>query len=335
MSSYARQHDSASASFWADPDAAPEGQLKSEGRGRLRAVGPCNDAPWILLWIAQMIVVCALGFTYYQKYKDDMSSTSDAVTRSGRVAPSINMASLNVVFLSIAVAVSVSLGFLLMVKKFTREFIQLSLVAVGILIAALIGVCIYNKQWVGCALNILFLGIWIWYAYSVQDAIPFATAVLETVIHALSLWPSLIFVTLTGMIGQVVWFLTWCILALSCLASMSIEFEKGRPASSSNSDPNAKVLTAKLAFALFGLLLSFFWTSQVIKNVVHMTVSGVVATWYFLFPNSMPEGSPVTASLGRACTSSFGTIVLGSLVTAFVKALRTTFHLMVSIISEN
>lgn len=32
-------------------------------------------------------------------------------------------------------------------------------------------------------------------------------------------------------------------------------------------------------FLVFLLLVSFFWTAQVVKNVVHVTVAGTVGTW--------------------------------------------------------
>jgi len=64
-----------------------------------------------------------------------------------------------------------------------------------------------------------------------------------------------------------------------------------------------------------------FWTIQVIKNVVHVTVSGTFATWYFMYPNNMVH-NPTMAALKRATWTSFGSICLGSLLVALVKALR-------------
>jgi hypothetical protein len=68
------------------------------------------------------------------------------------------------------------------------------------------------------------------------------------------------------------------------------------------------------------LLFSFYWTTQVIKNTVHVTASGVFASWYFLSPN-LPA-SPCLVSFKRAVTTSFGSICLGSLLVALVKTMR-------------
>jgi hypothetical protein len=60
----------------------------------------------------------------------------------------------------------------------------------------------------------------------------------------------------------------------------------------------------------------------VIKNVVHVTVSGTVATWYFLInTNGMPH-NPSRGSLTRAMTTSLGSVCLGSLLVAFLQTLR-------------
>jgi len=73
--------------------------------------------------------------------------------------------------------------------------------------------------------------------------------------------------------------------------------------------------------AYFLLLVSFYWTSQVIKNIVHVTTAGTFASWYFLYPQNMPS-NPTVGALKRATWTSFGSICLGSLIIAVVKALR-------------
>jgi len=62
----------------------------------------------------------------------------------------------------------------------------------------------------------------------------------------------------------------------------------------------------------------------VIKNVVHVTVAGATASWYF----SSVERRPVAASFKRATTTSFGTICFGSLVVAALQACATLGNLI-------
>jgi len=71
------------------------------------------------------------------------------------------------------------------------------------------------------------------------------------------------------------------------------------------------------------LLLSFYWTVQVVKNVVHVTTAGMVASWYFFAgsPQGMPS-NPTMGALKRATTTSFGSIAFGSLLVAIIQVIR-------------
>ena len=67
-------------------------------------------------------------------------------------------------------------------------------------------------------------------------------------------------------------------------------------------------------------LTSFFWTGQVLKNVLHVVVAGVVGTWFFDPQDASAFFSPaVHDSLVRATSYSFGSICLGSLATALLQ----------------
>ena len=54
---------------------------------------------------------------------------------------------------------------------------------------------------------------------------------------------------------------------------------------------------------------------QVIRNVVHCTTAGTVASWWFI--QSAP--SPTLGALKRSLTTSFGSICLGSLIVAILQ----------------
>lgn len=89
------------------------------------------------------------------------------------------------------------------------------------------------------------------------------------------------------------------------------------------------VLLSDRFFFIFFLFLLFVpprqWTSQVIKNVCHVTVAGTLATWYFLAPNNLPV-NPTVKAFQRATWSSFGSICLGSLIVAVIKAVRAVVN---------
>merc|ERR1712113_494642 len=76
-------------------------------------------------------------------------------------------------------------------------------------------------------------------------------------------------------------------------------------------------------FVIFLLFLAYFWTEQVIQNIIHVTVAGTIGTWWF-YP--LEANSTCSKAIGqsfcRAITSSFGSICFGSLLVAIVQALR-------------
>lgn len=63
-----------------------------------------------------------------------------------------------------------------------------------------------------------------------------------------------------------------------------------------------------------------YWITEVLKNVIHTTISGVYGSWYFA-PNNPPK-APTRGAAKRALTYSFGSISFGSLLVAIINALR-------------
>jgi hypothetical protein len=68
----------------------------------------------------------------------------------------------------------------------------------------------------------------------------------------------------------------------------------------------------------------------VVQNTVHVTVSGLFATVYFMgtadqtrqFKVTVPVQNPTAKSAKRALTTSFGSICYGSLIIALIQTLR-------------
>jgi hypothetical protein len=85
--------------------------------------------------------------------------------------------------------------------------------------------------------------------------------------------------------------------------------------------------TAVLYIVMLYLVFSFYWTSQVIKTILHVTDSGVFAAYYFLEGTPQGTGSaPTLSSLKRACTTSFGSICFGSLIIAILNTIKAIFQ---------
>jgi len=169
------------------------------------------------------------------------------------------------------------------------------------------------NQWIFplviCAFLFLFS---IFYFFVIRTRIPFAVEMLRAVSSVVQRFPA---TQVLAFVATIVHFVFTCFYAYTALVAPRIQIDVIR------------------YFSYIYLLFSFFWVSEVIKNVVHVTVSGVIATWYFLTgtPNGIPE-NPTLGAFKRSITTSFGSICIGSLLVAILKTIKAIIQ---SLRSEN
>ena len=81
----------------------------------------------------------------------------------------------------------------------------------------------------------------------------------------------------------------------------------------------------------------FLWTSSLFSYLERTMISGVVAEWYFHRHNPVRRSGrkdPALDALKRACTFSFGTIVLAAFLLTFVHAIRLFSRLVRRVIAR-
>jgi hypothetical protein len=150
-----------------------------------------------------------------------------------------------------------------------------------------------------------------YYAYVVWHRIPFAASNLVTAITAVRANMGLAFFAYTNLIVSFLWSVWWGIAFLATFYVLSDCDAEGNCENQVNGG------------LMFVFLVSYYWTTQVIKNVVHVTVAGTVGTWWF-----SPEEASKCCSRGvrdsylRSITTSFGSICLGSLIVALIQAVQ-------------
>ncbi|KAG5509374.1 hypothetical protein JKF63_06684 [Porcisia hertigi] len=142
------------------------------------------------------------------------------------------------------------------------------------------------------------------WVYLIGDRIPFTTTMLCTTVSILRRHRSLFAVSLGSVVAG------WCfvVTAAVCVLPSVLRLLAGTATGGDGVYPTVVVLC-------------IFWVQEVLSTLVHVTVCGVVATWYFAGEVKMPP-SPVGSSFRRAVTTSFGSVCLGSLITAIVSFVR-------------
>jgi len=150
------------------------------------------------------------------------------------------------------------------------------------------------------------------YAFAVWNRIPWAASNLTTAITAIQANLGVVLVPHVLSLLSCGYVILWSLAHFGvCTHSTSCD-ENG----TCESHLNGGII------ALF--LLALFWTQQVIKNVIHVTVSGVVGTWWFAPEDASSFCSPsILDSFCRCTTISFGSVCLGSLLVALVSLVRS------------
>ncbi|KNC45903.1 uncharacterized protein AMSG_00017 [Thecamonas trahens ATCC 50062] len=172
------------------------------------------------------------------------------------------------------------------------------LVAVAVVLFAA-GILLYGIMF------LVLAGLYGYFFYSWRDRLEFSKAMLRASTTWVFGHPASFAVAAATLVVLVAWLLLWSVVVSAPLAG---GFSS----------------TGDFGLAVF-LLLSLYWTTQVIRNVMHVTVSGGVAAWYFAASAKGPgrANSPLASSLKRAMTTSLGPICFGSLVVAILKTIRS------------
>jgi hypothetical protein len=295
-----------------DPQEVFDGQDYTRGE---RQPNACRDFPFAFLWYVQLIAIVVLAVKWgipalaphHHHHEDDdkHDSTDDDDTYSytGLVYFTLVSGASSALLSGVTMAVFAHFG---------RYLIQLSLLfsvfaSFGMAVLAAI-----EGNVVLAVLSLVGFLVGCCYYFAVSERIPFAAANLSAGVTA---------VRNNGGVVLIAYFCVLLVFVFSTVWTLALigVADKSTSCSDGDSDCNNSMNEG----LVFALLVSLFWSQQVISNVVHATVAGVVGTWWFANEEASSFCSPAVAeSFLRSTTTSFGSICFGSLLTAIIKALR-------------
>lgn len=202
---------------------------------------------------------------------------------------------------------------LMVLMRIPQILIKTSLIMTVVLSGVWAAIAFAAGNLVGGIIGAIIFALSCCYAYSVWSRIPFATANLVTACKAVS---SNCGITIAA------YFFAALSFAWSVLWSVAIVAVQDRTTTCVEDENGIEVCESINPGFLFLLFLSFFFTQQVIQNTLHVSVAGVVGTWWFSPDDNGCCSSAVTGSMIRSLTTSFGSICFGSLIVAIIQALR-------------
>jgi len=278
-----------------------------------------RDAPFALAFVMHLGIIfffaVTWGFSAFRKVQDESDDPNEYHDYDEEENDSdYKQPSLYVLLLLTLLTCMISIGIsglsLKVMMHHAETLIQVSLLgSCGFMLVISVLLLLYG-QFLCAAGFVLGSLINAFYARRVWHRIPFASSNLRTALSAVQTNGGVCAVAY-GVAGVAVfWTMIWG------LAFLGGSVREGSCEGGTCTGGNA-------AFALF-MVLSFYWTIQVFQNVLHVTVSGVVGTWWFAPHDALSVFSPaIVDSFHRATTYSFGSICMGSLLVSVIQTLET------------
>lgn len=181
----------------------------------------------------------------------------------------------------------------------------------------------------GGIVNFIFAAILVCYAKAVWHRIPFAAANLKAAVTCVESNLGMVLLGIAIIPLVTGWFILWtytfvCIYHSPWMTQQESEMEVTDDFVHAGNTHEEETLTAAGSAAIIGLVLSFYWTYHVLRNVLHTTLAGTVGTWWFLPQEASSFCSRgLTDSWTRSLTYSFGSICFGSLLVAIIEVIKS------------
>ena len=253
---------------------------------------------------------------------------ADSATLAAAFAPSSLRLDAGSVLSGIAVAIAaaaVSSTCMLLLLQYLAGFLIkacffLAMAASAIAAAALLSSGLLAP---GIIAACLFLLTAVWY-WCVRHRIEFAAAHVDVAVTALKSAPTLICVALGALLVQGAWGIMWGFAAMGAGGFIAPTSNSTAVQAIAGGGLGGATTSNELRItAVFFLLLSFFWVSMLIKDVVAFCAASVVGDWWF---RGASETHPVAGALRRSLTTSCGTLSLSALLVAVVQAARALYN---------
>lgn len=159
------------------------------------------------------------------------------------------------------------------------------------------GVCAFSLCCFACS-------AWMW-----SSMVPFTVQVVKAVMEVVTQHPALILVAFIGMGLATMWLVACCVVAASL-------HRENRLHNKGESDGGHFIL-------IFLFTLVTCWGSMVATNMTVVAYAGVFGRWYY-----KKEGPMTIPSFRVAATTSFGSVCMGSLLVAVIRAVEAVARKM-------
>ncbi|GAA5810436.1 hypothetical protein MFLAVUS_003857 [Mucor flavus] len=268
------------------------GEAPLNANDKIRPSSGYKDVWATVLWLCNMAGFIALSVIGLRSFSSSTPSTGPSVGLT------FDADTVKIFGLAAVVGFGFSFIYLILANLIPGPLILVTFVGSILVYLGVTAYYFYMKYYSAAIIFLIFsvlymLCFWWW-----RDRIPFATIMLKAVTSITrNYWSTMVAGTISLIVQTVysVWFMITVVGIYQTYTGSS--------------------LNAAMVFLVF----SFYWTTQVISYVTHVTLSGVFATVYFL---NNQVAHPIWGCARRALTTSFGSICFGGLLIALISTLR-------------
>lgn len=249
--------------------------------------------------------------------------------QGGSIYDSGNTFSLNtntIILFSFVIVVGIVLSALIIV--FARMAPKLFIISGLILNIVLgIGTAIYYfvaGYYSAAIVFLVFALIGAWAYWRARSRIPLSATILTIAIDVMKQYPSTLMTSFIGLLVSA----AFSVLFSVVIVATYVKFDPNTN-NEACSVGGGSCSQSKLIGVLVFVFFAGYYISEVIRNVIHVVISGIYGTWYYLA--SSDQGAPrhpALSSLKRALTYCFGSISFGSLIVSLIQLLRQLFAIL-------
>lgn len=281
-----------------------------------------NDWPFTIFFTLVCIGFIVIAGITLKAYTSVRSQTGSGIYDSSSFTLSTNTIIMFV--FAIIISVFIALFSLVIARTHPKMFIIISIIANVVMGIATAIVYFALGYYSAAIVFLVFSIISAWCYWSMRRRIPFSAQVLNTVIDVMKSYKSTIIVSSLGSLFTAAFSFLFAIVVVATYVKYDPKVgNQGCDAEGGSCS------YAKVAGILFYVFFAGYFITEVTRNVIHVTISGVYGTWYYL--SKSDQGEPKWPALGafkRAMTYSFGSICFGSLIVTFIEIFKQFFTIL-------
>ncbi|KAH3679592.1 hypothetical protein WICMUC_000824 [Wickerhamomyces mucosus] len=286
-----------------------------------------NDWPFTIFFLLVVGGFIAVAAITLRAYADTYSNQGSGIYNSTETL-TLNTNTVILFVFGIVVSLVIAIATLFLARIHPRGFIKIS-IFVNVILGIGTAIAYFVMHYYSAAVVFLVLTlISAWCYWSMRSRIPFSAEVLVTVIEVEKKYSSTLFTSLIGSLISG----AFSFLFTTVIVSTYIKYD---PDGDGCNVSGGSCSSAKLIGLLVFVFFAGYYITEVIRNVIHVTISGVYGTWYYLSKSDQGEPRfPATGAFKRAMTYSFGSICFGSLIVTFVDLLKQGLNILRQNVSQ-